>query len=61
MLRPAGRRGIIRAYEARLDQIVTHPAFGYRCSWRSVIRVQAACWPAGSAGDVPRFENVVTR
>ena len=61
VLRPAGRRGLIRAYEARLDQLVTHPTFGYRCSWRSVIRVQARLLARWLRGDVPRFENVVTR
>ena len=61
VLRAGGRRGLIRAYEARLDQLVTHPAFGYRCSWRSVIRVQARLLARWLRGDVPRFESVVTR
>ena len=61
VLRPGGRRGLIRAYEARLDQLVTHPAFGYRCSWRAVVRVQARLLARWLRGDVPRFQNVVTR
>ena len=41
VLRPAGRRGLIHAYEGRLDGLVTHPLFDYRCSWRTVIKLQA--------------------
>jgi CRISPR-associated endonuclease Cas1 len=57
----AGRKGLLRAYEARLDQLVTHPAFEYRCSWRSVIRLQARLLARWLRGDVPEFTNLVTR
>ena len=56
-----GRKGLLRAYEARLDQLVTHPAFDYRCSWRSVIRLQARLLARWLRGDVPEFTNLVTR
>ncbi len=36
-----GRRKFIEAYERRMDQLVTHPVFGYRLSYRRVIEVQA--------------------
>lgn len=61
MMKPAGRKAIIRAYEARLDQLVTHPVFDYRCSWRSVIRLQARLLSRWLRGDVPSYQNVVTR
>lgn len=57
----AGRKALIRAYEARLDQLVTHPVFDYRCSWRSVIRLQARLLARWLRGDVPEFSNLVTR
>ena len=57
----AGRKGLLRAYEARLDQLVTHPLFDYRCSWRSVIRLQARLLSRWLRGDVPEFVSVVTR
>jgi CRISPR-associated endonuclease Cas1/CRISPR-associated protein Cas4 len=60
-LRPAGKKGIIGAYEARLDQLVTHPLFDYRCSWRTVLRLQARLLARWLRGDVPRFQNIVTR
>lgn len=61
MLTSDGRKGFLRAYEARLDQLVTHPLFGYRCSWRSVIRVQARLLSRWLRGDVPEYQSIRTR
>lgn len=60
-LSPTGRKGIIRAYEARLDQLVTHPVFDYRCSWRQVIRLQAQLLERFLRGDVPAYTGMTTR
>lgn len=61
MLGPKGRKAFLRAYEARLDQLVTHPLFGYRCSWRSVIRVQARLLSRWLRGDIPAYPPMTTR
>lgn len=61
MLNASGRKALIRAYEARLDQLVTHPVFEYRCAWRAIIRVQARLLARWMRGDVPEYESVVTR
>lgn len=61
ILTPKGRKAFIRAYEARLDQLVTHPVFDYRCSWRSIIRLQARLLARWLQGDVPRYVGMVTR
>jgi CRISPR-associated protein Cas1 len=61
ILTPKGRKAFIRAYEARLDQLITHPVFDYRCSWRSVLRLQARLLARWLEGDVPRYEGMVTR
>lgn len=61
VMQPAGRKAFLRAYEARLDQLVTHPLFDYRCSWRTVILLQARLLSRWLRGDIPRFENIVTR
>ncbi|MBX6330826.1 MAG: CRISPR-associated endonuclease Cas1 [Gemmatimonadaceae bacterium] len=61
MLTAQGRKAFIRAYEARLEQLVTHPLFGYRCSWRSVVRVQARLLSRWLRGDVPEYIPVTTR
>lgn len=56
-----GRKAFIRAYEARLDQLVTHPIFDYRCSWRSIIRLQARLMSRWLRGDVPEYIGMTTR
>jgi CRISP-associated protein Cas1 len=61
VLTDTGRKAFIRAYEARLDQLVTHPLFDYRCSWRSAIRVQARLLSRWLRGDVPRYVGITTR
>lgn len=37
----AARKRFIRAFERRMDQLVTHPVFDYRISYRRVLEVQA--------------------
>lgn len=61
MLGPQGRKAFLRAYESRMDQLVTHPIFGYRCSWRSVIRVQARLLARWLRGDIPEYPPMRTR
>ena len=61
MLKPAGRKGLIRAYEARLDQIVTHPVFDYQCAWRAMIRLHARLFSRWLRGDVPHYSSITTR
>jgi CRISP-associated protein Cas1 len=61
VLNDAGRKAFIRAYEARLDQLATHPLFDYRCSWRSLIRVQARVLARWLRGDVPAYIGITTR
>jgi len=61
VLRDTGRKAFIRAYEARLDQLVTHPLFDYRCSWRAVIRLQARLLARWLRGDVPAYIGITTR
>ncbi len=61
MLNDRGRKAMIRAYEARLDQLVTHPLFDYRCAWRAIIRLQARLLARWLRGDLPRYQSMVTR
>jgi CRISPR-associated protein Cas1 len=55
------RKALLKAYEGRLDQLVTHPLFEYRCSWRSVIRLQARLLSRYLRKDIPSYQNIVTR
>jgi CRISP-associated protein Cas1 len=61
VLTAPARRAFIRAYEARLDQLVTHPIFDYRASWRSILRVQARLLCRWLRGDVPGYIGMTTR
>ncbi|MEX0776835.1 MAG: CRISPR-associated endonuclease Cas1 [Phycisphaeraceae bacterium] len=61
ILHPAGRKALIQAFEARLDQFVTHPAFDYRCSWRAAIRLHARLLARYFRGDVPTYTTITTR
>lgn len=60
-LKPNGRKAFIKAYEARLDQLVTHPVFDYRCSWRTLVRIQARFFSRWLRGDVPAYVGMTTR
>jgi CRISP-associated protein Cas1 len=60
-MKPSARKAILKAYEMRLDQLVTHPIFDYRCSWRAVIRLQARLLAKWLRGDVPRYTGITTR
>ncbi|MFN7964530.1 MAG: CRISPR-associated endonuclease Cas1 [Acidobacteriota bacterium] len=60
-LKPTGRKRFIEAYEARLDQMVTHPIFNYRCTWRQVIRLQARLLGRHLRGDLPVYPGMTTR
>ena len=46
-LKPPGRKALIAAFERRLEQVTTHPLFGYRVSMRRLIEVEARADPAG--------------
>ena len=39
-LTPDGRKAFYRAYEQRMDTLVTHPQFGYRVSYRRMLEIQ---------------------
>jgi CRISPR-associated protein Cas1 len=58
---PSGRKAFLRAYESRLDQLLTHPIFDYKCTWRSAIRVQARLLARWLRRDVPRYTPITTR
>src|SRR5258708_29620386 len=40
-LTASGRKGMFRAYELRMDTLVTHPQFSYRVRYRRLLVIQA--------------------
>ena len=61
ILKPDGRKSFIRAYDARLDQLITHPIFDYKCSWRVVIRLQARLLARWFRGEILTYTSITTR
>ncbi|MCS7079350.1 MAG: CRISPR-associated endonuclease Cas1 [Chloracidobacterium sp.] len=60
-LKPNGRKTFIEAFERRLDQLVTHPVFGYQVSYRRVFEIQARLLARAIMGEIPRYIPFVTR
>jgi CRISP-associated protein Cas1 len=60
-MKPAAKKALLRAWEQRLDQIYTHPEFGYRCSWRTILRIQARLMVRWLRGDIPNLPWPVVR
>lgn len=60
-LSPAGRKGFIRAYEQRMDTLVTHPLFGYRVTYRRVLEIQARLLARVVTGELVRYPGFETR
>jgi CRISPR-associated exonuclease Cas4/CRISPR-associated protein Cas1 len=60
-LKPHARRKLIAAYERRLDQETTHPAFGYRVSMRRLIHVQARLLVRHLLGETPEYPHYLPR
>jgi CRISPR-associated protein Cas1 len=51
----AARKRLIMAFERRMDQLVTHPVFDYRISYRRVLEVQARLLSRVLLGELPRY------
>jgi CRISP-associated protein Cas1 len=57
----AGRARFFKAYERRMDELVTHPVFGYRISYRRVLEVQTRLLARHLAGEIVEFPGFATR
>lgn len=60
-LTPAGRRSFIRTYESRIGQLVTHPLFDYRVSYRRVLEIQARLLGKFLTGEITALPSFETR
>jgi CRISP-associated protein Cas1 len=57
----AGRKGFFRAYEARMDGLVTHPLFEYRVTHRRMLEIQARLLARVMEGEIAEYPVFVTR
>jgi CRISPR-associated protein Cas1 len=60
-LRPEGRKSFFRAYEQRMDTLVTHPLFGYRVNYRRLLEIQARLLARVLTGEIASYPAFVTR
>jgi CRISPR-associated protein Cas1 len=54
-LSPSARKAVILAFERRMDQLVTHPVFDYRVSYRRILEIQARLLSRVLLGELPRY------
>lgn len=57
----SGRKNFFRAYEARMNTLVTHPLFDYRVSYRRLLEIQARLLAKTLEGEVSEYSVFVTR
>lgn len=55
------RRRLIGAYEQRMQELVTHPAFDYRLSYRRILEMEARLLARWLEGDLGAWKPLVTR
>ena len=60
-LRAPARKRLLAAYERRMEQLVTHPVFGYRLTYRRVLEVQARLLGRHLMGEIPSYPAFRTR
>lgn len=60
-LTQSGRKAVIRAFERRLDTLITHPLFGYSISYRRIMEVQARLLGRHVLGELPKYPAFTTR
>jgi len=60
-LTPAGRKAFFRAYELRMDTLVTHPLFGYRVTYRRLLEIQARLLAKVLEGELDEYPTFITR
>lgn len=60
-LTPDGRKSFFRAYEQRMDTLVTHPMFGYRVNYRRLLEIQTRLLARLLTGEISTYPAFVTR
>lgn len=56
-----GRKALFRAYEQRMDQLVTHPLFDYRVSYRRLLEIQTRLLARVVSGELETYPAFITR
>ncbi len=60
-LKDSARKRVIQAMQRRLDQLINHPVFDYRLSYRRVLEVQARLLSRTLLGELPEYPGFRVR
>ena len=60
-MNPEGKRKVIYMYEKRLDEMITHPSFGYRLSYRRMIHLEVKLLGKHILGEIDNYIPLMTR
>jgi CRISP-associated protein Cas1 len=60
-LTAGGRKAFFRAYEMRMDALVTHPLFEYRVSYRRMLEIQSRLLARVLDGEIAEYPVFTTR
>jgi CRISPR-associated protein Cas1 len=61
VFKETARKNWIASYERRIDDMITHPAFGYRLSYRRVLHLEARLFARFLEGDISTYTPLTTR
>jgi CRISPR-associated endonuclease Cas1 len=60
-MKSSARKALLRGYERRMSECITHPVFGYRISYRSILSVQARLLSRVFVKEIPELPSFRTR
>jgi CRISPR-associated protein Cas1 len=60
-LKEAARRAFLEKLEARLNEVVQHPVFGYRVSYRRCLELQVRIFAKYAQGEIAQFVPFMVR
>jgi len=60
-LKPDRRRAFFRAYEQRMDNMVTYPLFNYRANYRRILEIQTRLLARCLTHEITSYPVFVTR
>ena len=61
MMKKQAKKGLIGAYERRMQEEITHPVFGYKASYRRTLAIQARLLARALTGEIDAFPSFRTR
>lgn len=61
VLKPHTKKRWIKAYERRIDEMIAHPRFGYRLSYRRIFSLEARLFGRFLTGELDEYRPLTTR